>query len=358
MSAPGARAQGRRVVVVGGTSEIALAIVRELQRVGPREVMLLGRDPAGLERPAAQLRADGCARALSLPLRAAELERHAEVVAEASERLGGIDLVLIAVGVLGDRGAVSGDVERSLEVLRVNFLGAGSLLLHFARRLSESGGGTLVVLSSVAAERPPGQRRVRGLEGRSGCARAAPRRCAARPGGASARRSPGLRAHAHDARARGGAAGDHARGGRPGGGERARARQPHGVGARGAALGDAADQAVAAPGLSPDRAMNASGAPRDPGALRARRRSARRRRRVARLDVAIGLVLALVLVLATPGSRSLRSSPCSCSRSASSRCCSSASRGGAGGLRRRSPRGRCTSAGRRAAASEPARWHL
>ena len=47
--------------------------------------------------------------------------------------------------------------------------------------------------------------------------------------------------------------------------------------------------------------MNASGAPRDPGALRARHRSARRRRRVARLDVAIGLVLALVLVLATPG---------------------------------------------------------
>jgi Flp pilus assembly protein TadB len=36
-------------------------------------------------------------------------------------------------------------------------------------------------------------------------------------------------------------------------------------------------------------------------ALRARRRSARRRRRVARLDVAIGLLLALVLVLATPG---------------------------------------------------------
>jgi Flp pilus assembly protein TadB len=40
--------------------------------------------------------------------------------------------------------------------------------------------------------------------------------------------------------------------------------------------------------------------PRESPALRARRRSARRRR-VARLDVAIGLVLALVLVLATPG---------------------------------------------------------
>jgi decaprenylphospho-beta-D-erythro-pentofuranosid-2-ulose 2-reductase len=154
MSAPGAPAGGRRVVVVGGTSEIALATVRELQRRAPREVMLLGRDAAALERAAEQLRAEGSPRVLTLLLDAAQLERHAEVVAQASERLGGIDLVLIAVGVLGDRDAVSGELEGALEVLRVNLLGAGSLLLHFARRLSESGGGTLVVLSSVAAERP------------------------------------------------------------------------------------------------------------------------------------------------------------------------------------------------------------
>ena len=47
--------------------------------------------------------------------------------------------------------------------------------------------------------------------------------------------------------------------------------------------------------------MNAPEPPRAPRALRARRRSDRRRRRVARLDVAVGLLLALVLVLATPG---------------------------------------------------------
>jgi decaprenylphospho-beta-D-erythro-pentofuranosid-2-ulose 2-reductase len=36
----------------------------------------------------------------------------------------------------------------------VDFLGAGSLLLHCLRRLREQGTGTLIVLSSVAAERP------------------------------------------------------------------------------------------------------------------------------------------------------------------------------------------------------------
>jgi decaprenylphospho-beta-D-erythro-pentofuranosid-2-ulose 2-reductase len=38
--------------------------------------------------------------------------------------------------------------------MRVNFAGAGSLLLECLRRLREQGSGTLVVLSSVAAERP------------------------------------------------------------------------------------------------------------------------------------------------------------------------------------------------------------
>ena len=36
----------------------------------------------------------------------------------------------------------------------MTFLGAGSLMLHCLRRLRGQGGGTLIVLSSVAAERP------------------------------------------------------------------------------------------------------------------------------------------------------------------------------------------------------------
>ena len=36
----------------------------------------------------------------------------------------------------------------------MNVVGSGSLLIHAARRLRDGGGGTLVVLSSVAAERP------------------------------------------------------------------------------------------------------------------------------------------------------------------------------------------------------------
>ena len=39
-------------------------------------------------------------------------------------------------------------------MLQVNLVGAGSLLIYSAQRLREQGTGTIVVLSSVAAERP------------------------------------------------------------------------------------------------------------------------------------------------------------------------------------------------------------
>ena len=47
--------------------------------------------------------------------------------------------------------------------------------------------------------------------------------------------------------------------------------------------------------------MSAAGQPRDLSQLHARRRQARRRRNLARLDVGLGLACAVVLIVATPG---------------------------------------------------------
>jgi decaprenylphospho-beta-D-erythro-pentofuranosid-2-ulose 2-reductase len=154
VSPAGTGAGGRRIIVLGGTSEIALATVSELQSRAPREVALVGRDRDGLARAAEKLGAAGCSQVVTVELDALQTERHGEVVREAFERLGGADIVILAVGVLGERGGMPADVAGALEVLRVNLLGAGSLLIEAARQLREGGGGALVVLSSVAAERP------------------------------------------------------------------------------------------------------------------------------------------------------------------------------------------------------------
>jgi decaprenylphospho-beta-D-erythro-pentofuranosid-2-ulose 2-reductase len=142
------------VLVLGGTSELALAIVSELARRAPREVALLGRDPAALDRAAAQLREQGCERVVTGELDVLDTDAHEQAIVGAWEQLGGVDMVIVAVGLLGERGTILRDVPAALEVLQVNLVGTGSLVLRAAQRLREQGGGTLVVLSSVAAQRP------------------------------------------------------------------------------------------------------------------------------------------------------------------------------------------------------------
>jgi decaprenylphospho-beta-D-erythro-pentofuranosid-2-ulose 2-reductase len=144
----------QRVLVLGGSSEIALAIVAELQRRGPCEVALLGRDEARLSDAARSLERAGCARVLTHPLDARERGSHAEELGRAVSALGGLDTAIVAVGVLGERGGMPADIDAALETIDVNLLGAGSLLLHTAALMRAGGGGRIAVLSSVAAERP------------------------------------------------------------------------------------------------------------------------------------------------------------------------------------------------------------
>ena len=143
----------RRVVVLGGTSDIALAIVAELVRRGPRQIVLVGRDGARLADAAQTLRDGGATEIATVECDAEDTDRHEAAMASAFERYGGADLVLLAVGRLGARGGIPDDAQDAVDVLRVNVVGAGSLAIHAARRLRRQGSGTLVVLSSVAGER-------------------------------------------------------------------------------------------------------------------------------------------------------------------------------------------------------------
>jgi decaprenylphospho-beta-D-erythro-pentofuranosid-2-ulose 2-reductase len=148
------RSDGRRVLVLGGSSEIALAIVCELQSRTPRDVVLVGRDAAALSTAARELTGAGCPNVSTFELDALDLAGHEEGLERALAPLGGADIVIVAVGVLGDRGGLPADIAAAAGVLQVNLVGAGSLLMHAARRLGDAGGGTIIVLSSVAAERP------------------------------------------------------------------------------------------------------------------------------------------------------------------------------------------------------------
>jgi decaprenylphospho-beta-D-erythro-pentofuranosid-2-ulose 2-reductase len=128
-----------RLLLIGGTSEIGLAIVR---RLAPERVFLLGRDEARLADAAATLHPGVETGVLG-----------ADGVGPAFTRAGGFDVVVLAIGVLGGQAGLDADPDEAEEVMRVNFVYTGSLLLDSLRRLRAQGAGTLVVLSSVAGER-------------------------------------------------------------------------------------------------------------------------------------------------------------------------------------------------------------
>jgi decaprenylphospho-beta-D-erythro-pentofuranosid-2-ulose 2-reductase len=144
----------RRVLLVGGSSEIGLAIVRRLGADAPVATWLLGRDRGRLETAQTEL-GDRAAHPAGIVLaNADELDSHEHAVADAFAAAEGFDVVIVAIGRLGGQAGLEADPREIAEVLRVTFLGAGSLMLHCLRRLRDQRGGTLIVLSSVAAERP------------------------------------------------------------------------------------------------------------------------------------------------------------------------------------------------------------
>jgi decaprenylphospho-beta-D-erythro-pentofuranosid-2-ulose 2-reductase len=143
----------RRVLLIGGNSEIGLAIVRRLAQDTPVQPFLLGRDAARLA-PALASLGGGSVGEIDV-LDADALDTHAAIIDRAFERAGGFDIVIVAVGLLGAQEGLDADPAVANDVMRVNFVGCGSLLLAAMRALqAQSRPGTVVVLSSVAAERP------------------------------------------------------------------------------------------------------------------------------------------------------------------------------------------------------------
>jgi decaprenylphospho-beta-D-erythro-pentofuranosid-2-ulose 2-reductase len=141
------------VLVLGGSSDIAIATVRALIARRCRTVLLAGRDPEALSGTAKELRAAGASTVETLAFDALDTAGHAAFVEEAFSAHGDVDLVVVAFGVLGDQERAEQDAAEALRVVETNFTGAVSVLVPVARAMRRQGHGRIVVLSSVAGER-------------------------------------------------------------------------------------------------------------------------------------------------------------------------------------------------------------
>jgi hypothetical protein len=190
-------------------------------------------------------------------------------------------VVVIALGVLGAQAGLDAYPDEAIEVMRVNLLGAGSMLLECLRQLRRRGAGALVLLSSVAVERPRASNPIYGAA-KAGLD-------ALRPGslrrdrverGARARRRPGIRQDPNDRRPGARPVRDHPRGRRVGDGRCSARTRWNDLGAR-TAQADVRD-------------------PAPPAAQRLSEASAVRRK-VLLVDVGIAIVAAIIVLTITPG---------------------------------------------------------
>lgn len=145
-----------RVLIFGATSAIAQEIGRVYARRGAR-LFLVGRSPDKLAEAAARVTAaGGDPQNVVVGTHAADLNETAlasTLVSTAIAALGGLDVAVIAQGLLGAQQATERDFHQAEEVIATNFTSVVALLIPLANHCETMGAGHLVVLSSVAGER-------------------------------------------------------------------------------------------------------------------------------------------------------------------------------------------------------------
>lgn len=137
--------------MLGALSDIAEATCRLYARAHATMV-LAGRNARGLEAVAADLRVRG---APLVHVHAGDLTAldPEECLAEWSQILGGIDVILLAYGTLGDQRSLEQDLKASGELIDTNFRSAALWALAAANHFERAGSGTLVAIGSVAGDR-------------------------------------------------------------------------------------------------------------------------------------------------------------------------------------------------------------
>lgn len=142
----------QNVVIVGATSAMAEAVARQYAKRGAT-LYLAARNVTRLSAIADDLRVRGAAAVHIAEFRAENREGHGPLVNDAWQRLGRVDIALIAHGVLPDQAACEASTETAIASLEVNAISAASLLGCLADRFQAQRSGTIGVISSVAGDR-------------------------------------------------------------------------------------------------------------------------------------------------------------------------------------------------------------
>lgn len=141
------------VLILGGRSEIGVAVARDLVTSEPRQVILAARRSHDLDAEEAGLLRAGASAVARVEFDADDVAAHHDFLARVFAEHGPIETVVVSFGVLGDQERAEHDSAHALAVVHTDYVAHVSILTELATLLRRQGNGTLVVFSSVAGVR-------------------------------------------------------------------------------------------------------------------------------------------------------------------------------------------------------------
>jgi decaprenylphospho-beta-D-erythro-pentofuranosid-2-ulose 2-reductase len=140
------------LLLVGGTSDIAVATAHRYLAERPLRVVVAARDTLHRAAVAAELEAAG-ARVQVVDFDADDPAAPARMVAAATAG-GDIDVAVVAFGLLGDARQLRSRSDAVARLAQVNYVAPLVVGTELANAMRAQGHGVIVALSSVAGERP------------------------------------------------------------------------------------------------------------------------------------------------------------------------------------------------------------
>ncbi len=144
--------RGAKILIAGATSTIARHTAARLAERGAR-LHLVARGEAEAGRIGQDLEVRRGAEVSWGSFEATDYKGHERLLDRATEAMGGLDGLLVAVGMLGDQAQAEADPEHLRDVIEINYGAPVSLITAAANRFEEQGHGWIAALSSVAGDR-------------------------------------------------------------------------------------------------------------------------------------------------------------------------------------------------------------
>ncbi|EID12107.1 short chain dehydrogenase [Mycobacterium xenopi RIVM700367] len=141
------------VLLLGGTSEIGLAICeRYLQNAPARIVLAALPDDPGRDDAIAQMKAAGAKSVELVDFDALDTDSHPAVIEQAFAG-GDVDVAIVAFGLLGDAEELWQNQRKAVQIAQINYTAAVSVGVLLGEKMRAQGFGQIIAMSSAAGER-------------------------------------------------------------------------------------------------------------------------------------------------------------------------------------------------------------